>query len=95
MQLRVLRGELGRQHDENKKLRSLLDQITKNYKDLQAQLLVAMQKQTQGCRVQQVIHSLSCLTDQLPLHYSIYVCLVLVGDRWIFIHPYQSYEFLE
>ncbi|KAH8517122.1 hypothetical protein H0E87_005175 [Populus deltoides] len=52
-ELRVLRGELGRQHDENKKLRSLLDQITKSYKDLQAQLLVAMQKQTQGCRVEQ------------------------------------------
>jgi uncharacterized membrane protein len=68
LQLRVLRGELGRQHDENKKLRSLLDQITKSYKDLQAQLLVAMQKQTQGCRVEQVIHRLSCLTDQLPLH---------------------------
>ncbi|CAK7348545.1 unnamed protein product [Dovyalis caffra] len=52
-ELSVLQGELGRLHDENKKLRSLLDQITKSYKDLQAQLLVSMQKQTQGNRVKQ------------------------------------------
>ncbi|KAJ6334837.1 hypothetical protein OIU78_011648 [Salix suchowensis] len=35
------------------KLRKLLVQTTKSYKDLQAQLLVAMPKQTQGCRVEQ------------------------------------------
>ncbi|KAJ6686277.1 WRKY TRANSCRIPTION FACTOR 47-RELATED [Salix purpurea] len=51
--LSVLRGELGRLHDENMKLRKLLVQTTKSYKDLQAQLLVAMPKQTQGCRVEQ------------------------------------------
>ncbi|KAJ6710152.1 WRKY TRANSCRIPTION FACTOR 36-RELATED [Salix koriyanagi] len=72
------------------KLRKVLVQTTKSYKDLQAQLLVAMPKQTQGCRVEQVIRRLDCLTDQLPLP------LVLDGDRWIFnIHPYQSHEFLE
>ncbi|KAJ6404522.1 hypothetical protein OIU84_012656 [Salix udensis] len=52
--LSVLRGELGRVHDENMKLRKLLVQTTKSYKDLQAQLLlVAMPKQRQGCRVEQ------------------------------------------
>ncbi|KAJ6710150.1 WRKY TRANSCRIPTION FACTOR 36-RELATED [Salix koriyanagi] len=35
------------------KLRKVLVQTTKSYKDLQAQLLVAMPKQTQGCRVEQ------------------------------------------
>ncbi|KAF9688047.1 hypothetical protein SADUNF_Sadunf02G0156300 [Salix dunnii] len=53
LQLVVLRGELGRLHDENMKLRNLLVQITKSYKDLQAQLLVAMPNPTQGCRVEQ------------------------------------------
>ncbi|KAJ6320057.1 hypothetical protein OIU78_015448 [Salix suchowensis] len=52
-ELSLLQGELVRLHDENKKLRSLLDQITRSYKDLQAQLLMATQKQSQGNRVEQ------------------------------------------
>ncbi|KAJ4825568.1 hypothetical protein Tsubulata_006502 [Turnera subulata] len=46
-QKNTLQMELQRLHEENKKLRSLLEQITKSYKDLQVQLLVAMQKQAQ------------------------------------------------
>ncbi|KAI5564973.1 hypothetical protein BDE02_14G093200 [Populus trichocarpa] len=52
-ELSGLQGELERLHDENKKLRSLLDQITKSYRDLQAQLIMATQKQTQGNRIEQ------------------------------------------
>ncbi|EEF47160.1 probable WRKY transcription factor 47 [Ricinus communis] len=52
-EMRKLQAELERLHDENKKLRSMLDQITKSYKELQAQLLVAMQKQPHGNRGEQ------------------------------------------
>ncbi|XP_030539593.1 probable WRKY transcription factor 47 isoform X2 [Rhodamnia argentea] len=44
-EMRMLRLELERLHEENRRLRSMLDQITKNYGHLQAQLLMAMQKQ--------------------------------------------------
>lgn len=54
LQLNTLQVEVGRLHDENKKLKSLLDHITKSYKDLQAQLLVAMRKQAHGNREEQV-----------------------------------------
>ncbi|KAF2324993.1 hypothetical protein GH714_022117 [Hevea brasiliensis] len=51
--LKKLQAELDSLHDENKKLRRMLDQITKSYKDLQAQLIMAMQKQAQGNRGKQ------------------------------------------
>ncbi|XP_030460473.1 probable WRKY transcription factor 47 [Syzygium oleosum] len=44
-EMRMLRVELERLHEENHKLRSMLDQISKNYGNLHAQLLMAMQKQ--------------------------------------------------
>lgn len=44
-EMRMLRGELDRLHEENCKLKSMLDQIAKSYNNLQAQLLMAMQKQ--------------------------------------------------
>ncbi|XP_043818256.1 probable WRKY transcription factor 47 isoform X3 [Manihot esculenta] len=53
LQLKKLQAELDRQHDDNKKLRSMLDQITKSYKELQVHLLMAMQKQAQGNRGEQ------------------------------------------
>nr|XP_024933427.2 probable WRKY transcription factor 47 isoform X2 [Ziziphus jujuba var. spinosa] len=45
----TLQVELERLQQENRKLKSMLDQITKNYNLLQAQLLVAMQKQPAQC----------------------------------------------
>jgi hypothetical protein len=53
-QLITLREELDRLHQDNRKLRSMLDQITKNYSELQGQLLMAMQKQAQQNRQEQV-----------------------------------------
>ncbi|XP_031389727.1 probable WRKY transcription factor 47 isoform X1 [Punica granatum] len=44
-ELRVLEVELERLHEENRKLRSMLDHISRNYSSLQSQLLIAMQKQ--------------------------------------------------
>ena len=55
VQLIRLRGELDRLHDENGKLRGMLDQITKSYSELQGQLLMAMQKQAQEYHQGQVI----------------------------------------
>ncbi|KAK9147153.1 hypothetical protein Sjap_007056 [Stephania japonica] len=45
-QLTTLRLKLDCVHAENKKLRSMLDQITKNYTGLQSQILLAMQQET-------------------------------------------------
>ncbi|KAF8401212.1 hypothetical protein HHK36_012141 [Tetracentron sinense] len=44
-QLTALQDDLERLNDENQKLRSMLEQITKNYSALQTQLLLAMQQQ--------------------------------------------------
>ncbi|KAI9099214.1 hypothetical protein K1719_024981 [Acacia pycnantha] len=41
----TIRGELRRLHAENMKLRTMLDQITKSYSQLQAQQFIALQKQ--------------------------------------------------
>ncbi|KAM0947541.1 putative transcription factor WRKY family [Dioscorea sansibarensis] len=43
--LLALQAELDRLGDENRKLRSMLDHLMKNYSDLQNQLLLAMQQQ--------------------------------------------------
>lgn len=48
IQLSELKGELQRLHEENRKLRNMLDQTTKSYNDLQSQLLLAMQKLAHG-----------------------------------------------
>lgn len=48
IQLRKLKEELQSLHEENRKLRNMLDQITKSYNDLQSQLLLAMQKLAHG-----------------------------------------------
>ncbi|XP_059438292.1 probable WRKY transcription factor 47 isoform X2 [Corylus avellana] len=53
-ELITLREELDRLHQDNRKLRSMLDQITKNYSELQGQLVMAMQKQAQQNRQEQV-----------------------------------------
>lgn len=53
-QLITLQGELGRLHEENRKLRSMLDQITKSYSEMQGQLLVTMQNQFQQNLEEQV-----------------------------------------
>ncbi|XWS31908.1 hypothetical protein CRYUN_Cryun23aG0116000 [Craigia yunnanensis] len=45
-EMSALKIELERSHEENRKLRSMLDQITKNYNELQGQLFMALQKQT-------------------------------------------------
>ncbi|KAJ8748642.1 hypothetical protein K2173_008087 [Erythroxylum novogranatense] len=52
-ELSMLETELDRVHNENKRLKSMLDQVTRSYKDLQAQLLMAMQKQAHGNREKQ------------------------------------------
>ncbi|XP_062004793.1 probable WRKY transcription factor 47 isoform X1 [Rosa rugosa] len=45
-----LEVELQREHEENQKLRTMLDQITKSYKGLQAQLrMIRLQEQLQTC----------------------------------------------
>ncbi|XP_054803022.1 probable WRKY transcription factor 47 isoform X1 [Prosopis cineraria] len=44
-ELITVQGELRRLHAENRKLRTMLDQITKSYSQLQAQLFIALQKQ--------------------------------------------------
>ncbi|XP_028791401.1 probable WRKY transcription factor 47 isoform X2 [Neltuma alba] len=44
-ELSIIQGELRRLHAENRKLRTMLDQITKSYSQLQAQLFIALQKQ--------------------------------------------------
>ncbi|KAF8394753.1 hypothetical protein HHK36_020970 [Tetracentron sinense] len=44
-QLTALQADLERVNDENRKLRSMLDQITRNYSALQTQLLMGMQEQ--------------------------------------------------
>lgn len=54
-QLSKLREDLERLYEENRRLRSMLDQITKGYSELQSQLLLAMQKQAHGCPGKQVI----------------------------------------
>lgn len=43
-----LQVELERLHEENGELKTMLDQMTKSYSQLQAQLLIAMQKQAQN-----------------------------------------------
>ncbi|KAL5792058.1 hypothetical protein ACOSP7_000652 [Xanthoceras sorbifolium] len=43
-----LQVELEKLHEENRKLRSMLDQITRSYGELQGQLFLAMQKQAHG-----------------------------------------------
>ncbi|XP_050235582.1 probable WRKY transcription factor 47 [Mercurialis annua] len=52
-EMRKLETELKKLHDENTKLRSMLDQITRSYKELRAQLLIVMQKQAHGNRIEQ------------------------------------------
>jgi predicted PurR-regulated permease PerM len=54
VQIITLRGELDRLHEENQNLRGMLNQITKNYSELQGQLLMAMQKQAQDYHQGQV-----------------------------------------
>lgn len=44
-QLRLLEAELERLHEENRKLRSMLEQVSSNYSGLQTQLLIARQTQ--------------------------------------------------
>ncbi|XVE73546.1 hypothetical protein DITRI_Ditri11bG0127100 [Diplodiscus trichospermus] len=44
-EMSALKIELERLHEENRRLRSMLDQITKNYHELQGQLFMAVQKQ--------------------------------------------------
>jgi hypothetical protein len=53
-QLITLREELSRLHQDNRKLRSMLDQVTKNYSELHGQLLMGMQKQAHQNRQEQV-----------------------------------------
>ncbi|OMO64133.1 DNA-binding WRKY [Corchorus capsularis] len=44
-EMSALKIELERLHEENRRLRSMLDQITKSYTELQGQLFMAVQKQ--------------------------------------------------
>lgn len=46
--------ELEKLNEENRRLRSMLDQITKNYNELQGQLLMALQKQAHRNQQEQV-----------------------------------------
>ncbi|KAJ8898770.1 hypothetical protein K2173_005098 [Erythroxylum novogranatense] len=52
-ELSIAQIELDRLHNENKKLKIMLDQVTRSYKDLQTQLLMAIQKQAYGNREEQ------------------------------------------
>lgn len=55
-QMNALKIELERLNEENRRLRNMLDQITKNYNELQGQLFMAVQKQAlENQRNQQVI----------------------------------------
>lgn len=51
--------ELEKLHEENRKLRSMLDQITKSYNELQSQLLLVMQKQAHGISPQEQVKPVS------------------------------------
>lgn len=54
--MNALKIELERLNEENRRLRNMLDQITKNYNELQGQLFMAVQKQAlENQRNQQVI----------------------------------------
>ncbi|PPS11961.1 hypothetical protein GOBAR_AA08670 [Gossypium barbadense] len=44
-EMSVLKIELERLHEENRRLKSMLDHITRNYNELQGQLFMAVQKQ--------------------------------------------------
>lgn len=44
-QMSILESELRRVQEENHKLRIMLEQITKSYSQLQAQLFITLQKQ--------------------------------------------------
>ncbi|GMI69515.1 hypothetical protein like AT4G01720 [Hibiscus trionum] len=44
-EMSVLKIELEKLHEENRRLRSMLDQITRNYNELQGQLFMVVQKQ--------------------------------------------------
>lgn len=50
----MLQAEFDRLHEENRKLRSLLGQITKSCTELQSQLILAMQNQAHGSPREQV-----------------------------------------
>ncbi|KAK3194419.1 hypothetical protein Dsin_025729 [Dipteronia sinensis] len=50
-----LKVELEKLHEENRKLRSMLDQITRSYSELQGQLILAMQKQAHGSPPEQKV----------------------------------------
>ncbi|XP_022759640.1 probable WRKY transcription factor 47 [Durio zibethinus] len=47
-EMSALQIELERLHEENRRLRSMLDQITRNYRELQGQLFMAVHKQALG-----------------------------------------------
>ncbi|KAK0580359.1 hypothetical protein LWI29_001004 [Acer saccharum] len=50
-----LKVELEKLHEENRKLRSMLDQITRSYSELHGQLILAMQKQAHGSPPEQKV----------------------------------------
>ncbi|KAK6239581.1 hypothetical protein QUC31_005050 [Theobroma cacao] len=66
-EMRALRIELQRLHEENRRLRSMLDQITKNYNELQGQLFMAVQKQAHGNQGEQkgAVNGMSSLTESV------------------------------
>ncbi|XWS46374.1 hypothetical protein CRYUN_Cryun14cG0060000 [Craigia yunnanensis] len=52
-EMSALKIELERLHEDNRRLRSMLDQITRNYNELQRQLFMAVQKRAHGNQGQQ------------------------------------------
>jgi flagellar biosynthesis component FlhA len=72
VQIITLRGELDRLHEENQNLRGMLNQITKNYSELQGQLLMAMQKQAQDYHQGQVNIVLIMITHLRTIFFFFY-----------------------
>ncbi|KAK4743621.1 hypothetical protein SAY87_009933 [Trapa incisa] len=60
--VRLLEAELERLQEENRKVRSMLDHVSRNYSSLQTQFLLAMQKQAHQAHLRdQEIKNSSCL----------------------------------
>ncbi|XP_077218881.1 putative WRKY transcription factor 47 [Tasmannia lanceolata] len=62
----TLHVELDRVNDENRKLRSMLDQVTKSYTDLHSKLLLTMQHQARNNRQEQKDEK-NCMSSPTPL----------------------------
>lgn len=59
LQINRLRLELERLHEENHKLKHLLDEISERYNDLQSRVLLARPTQVEGLQQHEVLNCLN------------------------------------